>query len=134
MSNPWQAYIDARIERIELEGVDESLKGFWIDVLPTVAHTSDVFQRLRALQQTAGEEGGMTEEDAMVEMMKMWIKAWNLPDREGEPLMQLSDDKEDAWINEVPFQIQLFVMQEVNRFDEELSEMSPNTSTPSSQS
>jgi len=120
--------------RIELEGVDESLKGFWIDVLPTVAHTSDVFQRLRALQQTAGEEGGPTEEGAMVEMMRIWIKAWNLPDQEGNPLEQLSDDKEDVWISQVPFQIQLFVMQQVNEFDEALSEMSPNTSTPSSPS
>lgn len=134
MTNPWQSYINTRIRRIELEELDESLKGLWIDVLPTVAHSSDVFQRLRSLQQTAGEEGGPSEDEAMLEMMKIWIKGWNLPDGKGNPLPQIDDDKEASWVEVVPFQVQLFLLQRLNELDDELTEMSPNTETPSSPS
>ena len=128
--SPWASYRQARLRRIQLSDISDTLSGLWVDVLPTAAHESSVSDRLaeEAGEIKSGDEVDEREAESwIVEGLKLWIKDWNLPpanSKKPDAVLAIpSKDDKNVWRDTVPLEVQYFIARRVSEYDTELTEV-----------
>jgi len=114
MTNPWKKYRESRIVKITLEDFD--MEELYIKAMPIAAYGSHEMDRI----------GELETSEQHVEMFKLWVEEWNIPDAEGEEVLPLPrDDEENTWQKVIPGEIQVYIMKEITKVEEERMNLPP---------
>lgn len=111
----WKKYKASRAIKIELEELDKSLDGLWVKALPTTANEPAKAMEIEKI----GSDESLDSVAQNRKIMEFWILDWNLPyaDNEEKILPPPSDNNHD-WENNIPFDVQLFIMKKIQEEDQ----------------
>lgn len=111
----WKTYKQSRAVKIDLSKLDENLSNLWVKALPTTAHEPAMAMAMENLG-----NNDATSQEQNRQIMRFWILDWNLPYKDDDnKILPIPSEENNDWEENIPFDVQLFIMNEIQKADSE---------------